>query len=82
MGVYLGVSVYSELMFVFQADEYVVYSPHQQRMQYLVEFTLPGDSDQSDQPEELEGTSAAAAEEEDAEETQEQPAGDDGGHSN
>lgn len=24
-----------------QADEYVVYSPHQQRMRYLVEFSLP-----------------------------------------
>ncbi len=24
-----------------QADEYVVFSPHQQRMRYLVEFTLP-----------------------------------------
>ena len=24
-----------------QADEYVVYSPHQQRMRYLVEFTIP-----------------------------------------
>ena len=27
-----------------QADEYVVYTAHQQRMQYLVEFTLPDDS--------------------------------------
>ena len=29
--------------FLTQADEYVVYSSHQQRMQYLVEFSLPGD---------------------------------------
>ena len=28
-----------------QADEYVVYSPHQQRVQYLVEFSLPGDEE-------------------------------------
>ena len=26
---------------MLQADEYVVYSAHQQRMRYLVEFTLP-----------------------------------------
>ena len=29
-----------------QADEFVVYSPHQQRMRYLVEFSLP-DEDSS-----------------------------------
>ena len=26
---------------MLQADEYVVYSAHQQRMRYLVEFSLP-----------------------------------------
>lgn len=26
-----------------QADEYVVYSAHQQRMRYLVEFSLPNE---------------------------------------
>lgn len=31
-----------------QADEYVVYSPHQQQMQYLVEFTLPVDSEEQE----------------------------------
>lgn len=29
------------LPFLLQADEYVVYSAHQQRMRYLVEFSLP-----------------------------------------
>jgi hypothetical protein len=28
-------------MLLLQADEYVVYSAHQQRMRYLVEFSLP-----------------------------------------
>ena len=27
-----------------QGDEYVVYTTHQQRIQYIVEFTLPGES--------------------------------------
>ena len=31
-----------------QADEYVVYSPHQQRMRYLVEFTIPDQDAHSD----------------------------------
>ena len=34
-------SVQSACFSCSQADEYVVYSPHQQRMRYLVEFSLP-----------------------------------------
>ena len=34
-----GGTVYPILL--LQADEYVVYSAHQQRMRYLVEFSLP-----------------------------------------
>lgn len=33
---------------LLQADEFVVFSPHQQRMRYLVEFTLP---DEDNDPE-------------------------------
>ena len=29
------------MIYFVQADEYVVYSSHQQRMRYLVEFKLP-----------------------------------------
>ena len=35
-----------------KADEYVVYSPHQQQMQYLVEFTLAVDSEEEREGEE------------------------------
>ena len=37
-----------------KADEYVVYSPHQQQMQYLVEFTLAVDSEEEREGEERE----------------------------
>ena len=33
-----------EMFFFSQDDEYVVYQRSQQRMRYLVEFSLPGDS--------------------------------------
>ena len=65
---------------VFQADEFVVYSPHQQRMKFLVEFTIPdkespmtdvsGEADEAgeaDEPGEVEGVSTGVDEEEDSE---------------
>ena len=36
-------SPFLPLSHLLQTDEYVVYTLHQQRMQYLVEFSLPGD---------------------------------------
>lgn len=53
-----------------QADEFVVYSPHQQRMRYLVEFTLPDeDTAPSEGGESGEGVSGEPGEEEEQEET-------------
>ena len=46
-----------------KADEYVVYSPHQQQMQYLVEFTLAVDSEEEREGEEREGEERKEGEE-------------------
>lgn len=41
-------ALHTSLSFLLlQADEFVVYSPHQQCLRYLVEFTLPGDEEPS-----------------------------------
>lgn len=45
-----------------QADEYVVYSPHQQCLRYLVEFSLPQDLEEAEKEEPEDGDAEGVAE--------------------
>ena len=60
-----------------QADEYVVYNHHQQQTQYLVEFTLPVDSEEEKQEgeEEEEGVGEAGVGSEGEEDMEEKDEG-------